>query len=360
MSERPTYREASFRGVPFFVDSSDTEIGRRLATHEYVNENIPYIEDMGRKARQFSVTAYLLGDDHLGQARILQRAIEAEGEAELILPSRQTEQVYCLDARRSDDTQNEQRITRFQMTFVEAGQFRFPGGGLSTITQLLDSAEAAISSIVEDIRAPFQSAVAAANRIAETANRIGDAIGSLSLIESDISNIFESLRNIGQNSPTAATAEALISLGDFASAIEPAHSGPMANLEYQEALDFDQKVRLASYLEAARRVSQLEFTNRSQASSIRDQIADGILQNIEGLDAEAVQAALFARRAALTDIASRIVTLPSFIEVDMGQSLPSVVVAHEVLGDYTREAELREWNSTLHPLFMPQVIQALR
>ena len=45
-----TLRDASFRGVPFFVDKDDIGTGKKLVIHEFVNSDEPYVEEFGTKA----------------------------------------------------------------------------------------------------------------------------------------------------------------------------------------------------------------------------------------------------------------------------------------------------------------------
>jgi hypothetical protein len=51
---------AMFAGVPFFCDTGVRETGRRAVIHEYPKRDIPYAEDMGRRAIQYSVRGYVI------------------------------------------------------------------------------------------------------------------------------------------------------------------------------------------------------------------------------------------------------------------------------------------------------------
>jgi hypothetical protein len=51
---------AMFDGVPFFCDSGVRESGRRAVVHEYPKRDVPYAEDMGRRATQYSVRGYVV------------------------------------------------------------------------------------------------------------------------------------------------------------------------------------------------------------------------------------------------------------------------------------------------------------
>ena len=52
---------ASFRGVPFRTTDSDTGVGRRNEVHEYPMRDLPYADDLGRRAREFQVNGYVVG-----------------------------------------------------------------------------------------------------------------------------------------------------------------------------------------------------------------------------------------------------------------------------------------------------------
>ena len=61
MSWRDRLLPASFRGARFFVATDTRQGGRRLAVHEYPLRDIPYAEDLGRKARTYAIEAVLVG-----------------------------------------------------------------------------------------------------------------------------------------------------------------------------------------------------------------------------------------------------------------------------------------------------------
>jgi hypothetical protein len=51
---------ASFRNAHFFVEANTTSGGRRIVEHEFPKKDAPYAEDMGRRAKQFSIRAYCI------------------------------------------------------------------------------------------------------------------------------------------------------------------------------------------------------------------------------------------------------------------------------------------------------------
>jgi prophage DNA circulation protein len=51
---------ADFDGFPFHVERSAIQNGRRIVLHEFPKKDLPYSEDMGRSAWQFTVIAYFI------------------------------------------------------------------------------------------------------------------------------------------------------------------------------------------------------------------------------------------------------------------------------------------------------------
>src|SRR4051812_33537247 len=80
-------RDASFRGIPFGVFSSEARFGRRNAVHEYPYRDTVWVEDLGRAARRISLIGFLVGDDVIAQREQLIAACETEGDGELIHPT---------------------------------------------------------------------------------------------------------------------------------------------------------------------------------------------------------------------------------------------------------------------------------
>ena len=98
----PTWRRrlqmASFKGAPFYVDQQGRSSGRRTVIHQYPKRDIPYAEDMGRKAYGYQVRGYCIAYPHDTKyelwrrdyriARdILRNALEQGGPGRLQLPS---------------------------------------------------------------------------------------------------------------------------------------------------------------------------------------------------------------------------------------------------------------------------------
>jgi prophage DNA circulation protein len=132
-------RPASFRGVPFQVDISGLETGRRIQVHEYPQRDKPLAQDMGRSTRQLSFDAFVAGADYVEQANALLNAMETAGSGQLIHPWFGTLRVNALGCQVSFDSGL--GVARFQLQFVESGELSFPAASNST---------AAVSRIASD------------------------------------------------------------------------------------------------------------------------------------------------------------------------------------------------------------------
>ncbi|HYF35279.1 MAG TPA: DNA circularization N-terminal domain-containing protein, partial [Prosthecobacter sp.] len=153
MSYRDRYKPASFRGVPFFVKMAEMPFGRRSETHEYPQRDEPYTEDLGRQAREFTVSAYIcigptFGDDYITARDRLIDAIEKDGSAgTLILPTHAPQQVVPKPCRVRYDGDNG-GVEYLELVFTEAGKNAFPNAsGVDTAGVVNSRADDAVEAI---------------------------------------------------------------------------------------------------------------------------------------------------------------------------------------------------------------------
>lgn len=116
---------ASFRGVSFWVESSDLSVGRRTVTHQYPQRDEPFTEDLGRAAREYRFSAFVLGEDYIDQAKKLREALEKPGAATLVHPEFGEIQVVAQPGASMSFSQSMRRAN-FSLAFVEAGLNAFP------------------------------------------------------------------------------------------------------------------------------------------------------------------------------------------------------------------------------------------
>jgi len=121
MAWQDQLRPSSFRGVEFRVEEAIRGGGRRQALFEFPKRDEPYAEDMGRRARRFTVQGYLIGPDYIEQRDALIDALEEEGPGPL------AHYLYGeFDVSVDNYTVSESRerggLCRIDMQFMEAGE----------------------------------------------------------------------------------------------------------------------------------------------------------------------------------------------------------------------------------------------
>jgi prophage DNA circulation protein len=121
MSWRDEYQAGSFRGAAFRTVSHERQSGRRVAVHEMPGRDEPVVEDLGRRARQFSIECHVIGRDYRADRDALIDALEGSGPGELIHPWHGRMMVSVQDYTTSEST-DDGGVCWFTLTLIEAGQ----------------------------------------------------------------------------------------------------------------------------------------------------------------------------------------------------------------------------------------------
>jgi len=126
---------ASFRGLVFHIETGSKISGRRTVLHEYPKRNEPYAEDMGRAARRFQFSGYLIYRprklnetnpilyDYVQQRKKLYDALEQDDAGILIHPVFASGSGIMVMCDRFSMTESREKggYTQFEMSFVVAG-----------------------------------------------------------------------------------------------------------------------------------------------------------------------------------------------------------------------------------------------
>jgi prophage DNA circulation protein len=141
---------AFFRMAPFHVDANSRTSGRRVVLHEFPKRDTPYAEDMGRSARRFPVTGYVIGPDYQIWRELLVLALEAEGPGLLVLPTLLQRDTILVQPREYTvrETRQAGGMAEFEMQFVEAGETGFTSdiGSQSQANAAANDAEAQVGT----------------------------------------------------------------------------------------------------------------------------------------------------------------------------------------------------------------------
>lgn len=199
MSWKDALLPASFRGVTFGVADAETLLGRRVVLHEYPLRDDPYGEDLGRKAREFTINAFVIGDNYLSARDALVAALESPGAGTLVHPTLGTKSVLPLPSRLTFKN-TEGGIEYFQLTFVEAGSNSFPSSALDTSGFTSLKADAGISDFMNNFSQLF-SVINFPDFLATNSknNLIGSIFGSVGSFVPTSSSFVGILQNILQS-----------------------------------------------------------------------------------------------------------------------------------------------------------------
>ena len=408
MSWKDSLRPASFRGVEFKVEGHEGEFGRRQATHEYPGRDEPYTEDLGRKAREYTVDAYLIGDDYIAVRDRLITAAETAGAGELVHPYLGNLQVVCtgLKVRESSD---EGRMCRAQLTFTEAGKNRFPTtetdavskvtGAASTaklaakagfleryltkgmpsfvldaITGQLGSLSSLLGSLPFNPLGEIQAVAAFFNRVRALVDEALDLITDPDEMVDSIVGVVASTRDVyGDRAEAVLTSIREANMAPFVGVQgTPSRLQQRENFEALSALvrrvavaelchlavlraeDSAQAVTLVGADEAAATALPGLFQTREDAIAARDALLeaiDGELEDPATTTAE-FQAFTALRAEVVRGIPSPTLRLPQVAEIRPRATLPSLVVSYAHYGTAARASEIATRNRARHPGFL--------
>ena len=111
---------ASYMGVPFYFERDESEGGRSLEVHQFFDADNPEVQDLGRRPRFFSGTAYVTGNDADTQAVSLEQIFETKGPGQLVIPIMGPVSVHCSEFKRIADKDKFGYIA-FTVKFVRDG-----------------------------------------------------------------------------------------------------------------------------------------------------------------------------------------------------------------------------------------------
>jgi prophage DNA circulation protein len=148
---------ASFGGVPFAVLGNQVATGRRLAVHEYPFRDVPYSEDLGRRARRISFSAFVIGDDVAAQTAALLIQCEVKGPQLLVHPTFGMAMWIC-ETCETTESWDKGRYVEFRLGFVEPGLNTYPTNSADTQAGTNSAADNAASAAGQN----FSNNVAAA------------------------------------------------------------------------------------------------------------------------------------------------------------------------------------------------------
>jgi prophage DNA circulation protein len=390
---------ASFRGIPFRIESADTSFGRRNVTHEYPLRDTPYAEDLGKKAREYTINAYEMGTGYTVLRTLLINAIEKNKTPGMLIHPIFGPKTVTPKNCTHRFSNREGGIEYFELTFVEAGSNLFPDivtdfiglfniGKIDALSSMitrfavtysiakapefLRSASTTLGTDVSDSvlsSASFGVINSAAYPDFLSDNTAyQDNIQTLTAAPEDfakgITGLTSSLSTLYDN-PTDAY-EAQKSLLDFDSGILPVNpSTPNRLRQKNNQAEIINLTKGAVLVEMAAAIMRMTFDSVDDAIAMRDEFdalidAQMTLMANDGIDAQYVALADI-RTTVLGYINEVAIALYRVVEVAILDSMPALVFAYNKYGDAERDQEIIDRNNITNPAFLPphSNIQAL-
>ncbi len=384
---------ASFRGVPFFVESADRSGGRRIVVHEFPLREDPYVEDLGRRARSFRVDGYVLGADYVAARDALLAALEdTSGPGELVHPYYGVKRAICagMSVRESivdggiaifsiefqetpaqaaaptEETDLPAQVASSATAAVAATQAEFSEAfdvdGLPAFA--LESAARALAAAAEELGARLAPAVRSAQELAALDSSIhglttqagalvrqpGEVLGALQ-------GALTGLADTAANSPGALLEGLLAAYGvDLGPDVLETTTTRIRERANQVAIT--SALRRLIVIEAARLAPLVPYASIEEATAARDAVA-GKLEEQAAIAEDTAYPALVQLRADVVRAVPGDATFARVISISRPVALPSLLVAYQLYGSVELEADVVARNGARHPGFLAGTLKVL-
>ena len=154
MSWLDQLQTASFRGVPFQVDTIEHSAGDNVVLREYPFQDLPTVFRMGEAAEEIKFSAYVIGDDYDQQRERLRAVLTGDGE--LIHPTAGMLRVFVAGKFTiKENPTAEGGVARFDLVFIRAESRRYPTEGTNSQADATDKAQATKESSADAFAAEW-------------------------------------------------------------------------------------------------------------------------------------------------------------------------------------------------------------
>lgn len=389
------FSRGTFRGVPFYLRQHQKKGGRRKQDHEFPQLDQNRSEDLGRKIARFVLDMYVIGDDYFPLRDALEAALNKSGKGRLIHPY-----LGKIDVQAGEytlvETTEEGGMARFTVNFSEAGSDLFPAAVTNAISQVNSAADNMIEQSNNFIDDVFTVANTPAFVVQSLSNKVGalnDFIDrSIKKVTQPITNLTSALQSLEANveellnKPSELSARYKAAMADLLAEFET--DPETATRIFQQFTTVDQEafekvtgdtpsrnrqrinedvllgfVKDLAAANNAKAIAQTPFTSTQYAIFRRD-VAVAALEDRATEIADSVEAPELGTVAGDDDLfqANRDVQAALTLAVPQAglgdqirftppQTLPVLVIAHQLFGNVDKEQELIDQNAIEHPGF---------
>ncbi len=386
---------ASFRGVPFLIESVERGGGRRTVVHEFPLREDPFVEDLGRKARTFRVDGYVIGDEYLTAKNALLDALESvEGPGELVLPyyggrairavcvnlgvresrseggwaifslelaeapTQTPVPVVVVDSVGDIDAGADAAITATETEFVE----RYDPTGLPSFA--LASAATALTNVTAGMGVALAPVVGVTQELATMTSQINTITSTASALVRQPADILSEFRSVITGlAETAADApgdvmQALIAAYGTDSGPDVAETTATRKRERANQVAIVGGLRQVIAIEAARLAPLVTYESTEAAMAARDQIA-ALLEEQAAVAGDTAYPALGDLRSQVLRAVPGSQVFPRVVTVTRRVAIPSLVLAYQLYGSVDNDADIIARNGISHPGFVAGDLKVL-
>ena len=391
MSWRDNLREASYRGIPFLVESAQFEGGVRTVSHTYPQRDEPLVEWLGRKVRQYKIEAFLVGDDYAENLKKLVAAIEKRPTTFPLRSSSVLVHPYLGNLRvvatgiRYKEVKSEGRMARVELSFVEAGLEPAPpittGQQLGKAEKATEAADVALAEnleenlettgVVEEVRAATADALRSVGNVLKDLDVFSGLTADVAALGFQTTQMINTAAGLAVAPATLATTflgvldgidaaagNALGALSAYNSllGLSPALDGGtsvtalLADANALLVFDFMRGVTAGRAVQAA---IQVEWESLDDALAGQGRITDQIDDLLERATDAVYPLLQDVRATAANGVPAPGQSLPSVVTLTLPGTVPALVLASTLYDQARREGEIVLRNRVRHPLFLP-------
>ena len=383
-------------------------MGRRTVAHVYPGRDLPYLEDMGRKPREFQLQGFVLGSNYMADRDALLAACEEAGPGTLVHPYLGTMEVICSGCSQRESTRAG-GMAQFDLSFQEAGKRNYPAQTTDYSTQAatsvveaksvagdvfsqvysttgpawlkaaaagdLQTALSLVRAVASAIPSPFDSAQVsqfldvidqAASRVTDIIdNDDGDLVETINEVVSGITDLTPTGTGTGYPTATVNAALEVAKFGEETGSEDASdYGGTLAPIPERTETRERQAANRLAMVELVRQTSvaagvdaalAVEYDSYEQAAEARDNVLaglDNLMAQTTDDNAYEVLRTLYAdtvaafREKGATLARLKTYTVPPAVK-------PAMTIAYELYGDVDRETEIIRRNAIRHPGMPP-------
>lgn len=389
---------ASFRGIPFFIDSHELRGGRHAVNHEQPDRQSPFSEDIGRRANQFKIEAHVLGDNYFFLRDALIAAMETRGSGVLVHPYLGIKNVQAAGYTVVEDT-TDGRIARFSLEFNEAGSKSFPFAQIDLVVDFATKAVATVAAIENAFELAYkvsqlpafaqESAVQLVEDFADTFDRLFPNVRTLSSKHAELKKkiqeyksnsaslvdspaelfsqtdvVIDGLRELVPDPPENSTIDSTSGRDDKLAvfndlivfrgeADEIPETTPTRTQERANADAFADVIQQLAIVRLAQQTVDKEFKTNQDAVDQRTELSESIQGQLdkERTDDEVFQAFEDLNGALVATVPDTSSEFANTREINLPVSEPSLVTTYNLYENLENEQDLIDRNRIRNPVF---------